>query len=124
MYLCKGMFLGTANLANLCMDEFVNQVKIENDFINFVDEFKYLGIILDNKLTFKNHCDFIVKKISKKLGYLQRISCHLSPWSKLLVYKTIVQPHFEFRSLLFYQVFMKDINRLQKLQNRAMRILF
>jgi len=27
---------------------------------------KYLGIIIDDRLQFKNHCDFIIGKISKK----------------------------------------------------------
>lgn len=88
-----------------------------------MDEFKYLGIILDNKLSFKNHINYIITKISKKIGYLRRIGHHLSSWTKMVIYKTIVQPHFDFCSTIFYQAFITDIDRLQKLQNRGMRTI-
>lgn len=31
-----------------------------------VKEIKYLGVIIDENLNFKKHCDYVLKKMSKK----------------------------------------------------------
>ena len=38
---------------------------------NVVTETKFLGVILDHKLTFKNHIDYISNKIAKCIDYIQ-----------------------------------------------------
>ena len=35
--------------------------------------FKYLGIYIDNSLSFNDHIEYIIKKTSKRLGPLRRI---------------------------------------------------
>lgn len=34
-----------------------------------VDVIKYLGVMIDSKLSFVNHCDYMIKKIGKKLAF-------------------------------------------------------
>jgi len=34
---------------------------------------KYLGIIIDDRLRFTDHCDYVLKKIGKKINFLNRI---------------------------------------------------
>lgn len=41
--------------------------------IERVKNIKYLGIIIDNKLRFEEHCDYMLKKIGKKISFLNRI---------------------------------------------------
>lgn len=82
---------------------------------------KYLGFIIDNRLRMK-HVDYISKKSAKKIGFLARISKNLDFMSRIRVYKTIVAPHFEYCSML-YMCNESKFQRLQKLQNRAMRII-
>ena len=40
-----------------------NAITIENDKIEFVSEFKYLGVMLDSHLNFNEHVSYITKKI-------------------------------------------------------------
>ena len=64
------------------------------------------------------------KKISKKIGVLKRVSWYLSIDSRKLVYNTIVLPHFNnYCSTVLYLANQSDMDRLQKLQNRAMRVI-
>lgn len=43
--------------------------------------------------------------------------------TKIIVYKTIVMPHFNFCATLLYQAFKTNLDDLQLLQNRAMRCI-
>lgn len=96
---------------------------ISGEAINFVNEFKYLGFILDNTLSFNAHFDYIHKKISKKLYFFSRIAQNLTLYSKVTVYNTIIQPHFDFCGSLLYSFDLNKMSALQKLQNRGMRII-
>jgi len=44
------------------------QIRIEMSELEIVSEIKYLGVIIDNKLTWKSHITYIKSKIAKT-GY-------------------------------------------------------
>ena len=96
---------------------------IQGNSLDIVSEIKYLGVIIDSSLSFKRHIDYICKKISKKIGVLRRVSWYLSITSRKLVYNSIILPHFTYCSTILYMANQTDLNRLQKLQNRAMRVI-
>ena len=63
----KGMFVGSGKLKGYngwSVDE--HQILLNNEIVEFVEKFKYLGIMLDNKLNFKYHVEYITSKIRKK----------------------------------------------------------
>jgi len=64
--------------------------------IERVETMKYLGIIIDDKLRFKAHCDYMLKKIGKKTSFLNRIGNFISAYTRCIIYKTIIAPHFEY----------------------------
>lgn len=99
------------------------QLKIENDSIEIVEKHKYLGVIIDKKLKFNYHVDYICKKIAQKVGVLYRSGAYLSQWSRQTIYNTIVLPHFHYASTILYMANCGEQNRLQVLQNRAMRAI-
>lgn len=94
----------------------INQQKIQR-----VTEFKYLGVIIDQHLKFSSHANYVIKKVSKKVYFLCRISSFLSEWSKLLVYKTIIAPHFIYCPTILFMFNNSEFYSLQKIQNKALR---
>lgn len=99
------------------------KISINTKNIEFVTEFKYLGFMVDNCLSFNAHFNYVYKKISKKLYFFSRISNSLSFYSAVTVYNTIILPHFDYCASLMYSFNMNKISALQKLQNRCMRII-
>jgi exonuclease III len=98
-------------------------VCIDGEVLEFVDEIKYLGIVIDSHLNFKSHISYIIKKIGSKINYLSRVGQFLSLWTKILIYKTIISPHFDYCSSILFDMNEENFKKLQKLQNRAMRVI-
>lgn len=98
-------------------------VSINGETIERVYTMKYLGFIIDCRLHLKNHIDYICKKIAKKIGFLARISSKLTPEHRVTIYKTMIAPHFEYCASILSTCNIGEFRRLQKLQNRAMRIV-
>lgn len=98
--------------------------RINNQIIEKVDQIKYLGFIIDKDLKFKTHIDYICKKIGKKIGFFKRVRKQISILTAINIYNTIIKPHFEFGSTILYTCCTAhQLERLQKMQNRAMRII-
>lgn len=99
------------------------KVMLGDDEIERVTKFKYLGIWIDRKLDFKTHAAEVIKKISFKVSYLFRCSPYLSTWAKKTIFNTLILPHFHYCSSILFLLKQNDISRLQKLQNRSMRVI-
>ena len=50
--------------------------KIDGDALQSVDEFKDLGVVIDNKLTFSSHITQMVAKAEQRLFYFSELSVH------------------------------------------------
>lgn len=98
-------------------------IKIENSKIETVDVLKYLGIMINKHLNFREHVKYVIKKISMKVNFLFRIGDSVSPLTRSTIYKSIIAPHFEYCSTIFLNIGITELNLLQKAQNRAMRAI-
>ena len=53
--------------------------------LSIVNEYKYLGVIIDSTLSWEAHVDSVVSKVAKKIGTLRRAGNSLTPSSKTAV---------------------------------------
>lgn len=95
----------------------LSDIRIENVTSN-----KYLGVTIDETLTFKNHINELVKKISSKIGWLSRLRHIVSRQILELTYKVYIQPLFDYACTV-WGCSSSNINAIQRLQNRAARII-
>lgn len=100
-----------------------NKILIDNVEIDLVNEIKYLGLVIDSSLSFKSHLEYICKKINKKLYFFSKIRKNLSVLSAIKIFNVMIRPHFEYCSSILFMFNAEMMNRLQKLQNRGMRII-
>ena len=84
---------------------------------------KYLGIFIDNKLTFNNQTGHIKKKLIKGNCLLAKLQ-HFVPQKLLLIlYNAHIQPFLDYCSLVWSfapKTYLKDISDVQ---NKSMRII-
>ena len=98
-------------------------LKIRDTNIQNVKETKYLGLQIDRHLTWKKHVDTISRKVSRVLGVLKHAKKFLPQNILKNLYISIIEPHFRYCSSVWGCCSTTYINRLQKLQNRAVRII-
>ena len=48
-------------------------IEISNTPLERVNKFKYLGVLLNNTLSWKDHIEYISNKISSSLSYAERV---------------------------------------------------
>ena len=98
-------------------------LKIRDKNIQNVKETKYLGLQIDRHLTWKKHVDTISRKVSRAIGVLKHAKQFLPLNILKNLYRNIVEPHFRYCSSVWGCCSTTDINRPQKLQNMAVRII-
>ena len=84
---------------------------------------KYLGMLVDDKLTWDQHIDYISNKITFNIGILKRIQQFIPMESLLLLYHTLIEPYFRYCSIVWGQCNESLKDRLQRLQNKAARTI-
>ena len=57
---------------------------------------KFLGVHLDEHLTWKYHINFVCKQIAKSIGILSRTRFYLSCKTKLTLYYTLIYPYITY----------------------------
>ena len=79
-------------------------LKVNNNNIESVTEFNFLGVILHSHVTWNKHINHISMKIARSIGILYRLR-NVYPESVLVtIYNTLVLPHFHYCLLLWGSV--------------------
>ena len=114
----KAMFFGTQNRLAKINEE---SLPFEDTSVEIVDQFKYLGLILDCKLTFSKHVEYVCKKVYPKLRTLGRIRQYISTNLAIYMYKSLINPIFAFNDHVYDAMSKKDTAKLQVMQNNCLR---
>ena len=82
-----------------------------------------LGVEIDERMNWENHIDSICKKVASGIGIIKRTKPFVPQETMQNLYDSLVLPYFDYCSPLRdnYGSLQKD--KLQKLQNRAARII-
>lgn len=96
---------------------------IGNKIIERVECLKYLGILIDENLNFNQQIKACIKKASFGTNLLKRNAKSLTFHTKKMIYSAIIQSQFDYCSTLYINCNKTQINELQKIQNRALRII-
>jgi hypothetical protein len=83
---------------------------------------KFLGIRIDEKLSWKSHINDVASKISKNIGIINRLKKFLPSHVLLTLYNCFVLPYLSY-SVLTWGGLPTQCNRLLTLQKRAVRII-
>ena len=66
-------------------------VKLRNSEIERVNSLIFLGIYIDDKLTFKTHIDILSKRVSSSMGVIFRISSYVPTQTLVTLYYSLVK---------------------------------
>ena len=98
-------------------------VVIQQRSINRVSVNKFLGILIDDKLTWKDHITYISSKIVKNISVLNKVKYIFDCQSLKLVYCSLILPYLMYCVEIWGNSYKSNLVILEKLQKRVIRII-
>ena len=99
------------------------EIIINESIIDCVSNTKFLGIILDDKLTLKMHINHIYNKVSKGIGIFLKARKVLGIESLITLYNTLIKPYFNYCIIIWGNTCKTFLKKLETLQKKILRIL-
>ena len=88
-------------------------ISANDEVIEEKEVLRDLGIIVNNNADFNDHVEHICSKVKQKSGWIFRTFKNRKPYFLKVLWKQLVQPHFDYCS----QLMNLNFRNLQKLEN-------
>lgn len=111
------LVFGTDESVNICY----NNVNIPQ-----TRQQKFLGVVLDDKLKFDKHVNYILQNALKGINIMRCLAGVFwgsDPKVLTMIYKSIVRSHFDYSCLAYYNCSPTLLKKLDVTQNTALRII-
>ena len=99
------------------------KISIRNNAIDEVKSTKFLGVIIDDKLKWIEHIQYIKNKISKSIGILIKIRPYLDKVTLRNLYFTFVYPYLIYCVEVWGNAYDKHLDPIIKIQKNSVRII-
>ena len=98
-------------------------IKIQETVIMKVSTVKFLGITLDENLTFKDHVNKVTRNISKSVGVMRRLHCQLSAKAMVKLFYSLVYSHLAYALLAWGRSRSTNADNIKCAHTRACKLL-
>ena len=100
-------------------------LKIKGDEIKFEKQVKFLGMILDQRLTWTKHINYIIDRCNRRLNILRALSG--TDWgtdkkTMTTLYRTLIRSIMEYGSIAYDSASKSTKEMLNAIQSKALRI--
>lgn len=75
------------------------KIKLDGTYLQKVQTAPYLGLLLDEHLTWENHINLIKKKIAPAIGIFYRLAKVLNDVQKKSIYHALINSHLMYMNL-------------------------
>ena len=100
-------------------------VKVKDDLTLVISECKsqkYLGLLVDNKLSFYDHIEYVKKKISKRIGAMYRSKKLLPVKFRKMFANALMLPHFDYLDIIWSRTFKNRLSGLDIIYKKIAKI--
>ena len=110
-------------ITNRINDVNESQLSIGGQHIKRVGFCKFLGIIIDDKLNFKEQIRQVSLKLSKAIGILYKLQHYVPKNTMINLYYTFVYPYLIYCNTIWYSTYPTHLKPIITLQKRIIRII-
>lgn len=101
-------------------------LRIDGEEVAWKSSLKYLGVILDKRLTYKDHTTFVYQKLNKVIKSMYPLINKRSKLiikHKLILFKSIYRPTCTYAAPVWLNCAKTHILSLQRMQNRFLKLI-
>ena len=99
-------------------------IQLGAESISATDQIKFLGLTLDQSLSFKPHINTVLNKLSKSIGVIYRLNQYLPSQTLLMLYYSLIYPYLNYGIESWYNVTTTMSEKVLILQKRAIRSVY
>ena len=96
-------------------------ISMGNVILKRVETVKYLGVMLDHNVTWCDQIEYLSTKLARSAGIFSKLRYYLNTNTLIQMYHALFNSHLQYGILCWGSTFETYLNRLQVLQNRAIR---
>ena len=116
--LVKGPKFNTETTNVNSIEVFMGPHKIEQ-----TETYKYLGVVIDDKLSWKSHIENLCSKLSEVCGVLSKVRHYLDRKSLMLIYNSLFESRLRYGLIGWGTAPEYLLNKLRVIQNKALRFI-
>jgi hypothetical protein len=100
-----------------------NALRFDNHTVKRVNEVRYLGVVIDDKLCWKSHIDYVRDKVAKGVGMIKMCYSCLPKQCMLAVYHSFVLPFLQYGIVFWGTTYSTYLLPLLVLQKHSIRLI-
>ena len=104
--------------SNIKIELHIGDKEIEEVFVT-----KFWGVLMDNKLNWKEHICMIKSKLAKSNVIIYRASKYLDTFSLKMLYCSLFMPYLSYCTEIWGKIYITYINSLYLLQKKVVRTM-
>ena len=98
--------------------------KIGGEKLKQVNEYRYLGILVDNQLNFQSYRQNLINNVNYKLMFFKKIRQFITTEAAIIIYKGTILPIIEYADFIFDYNIKYTNKKIQSLQNQGLYTVF
>ena len=102
---------------------FVPKIHIDSHPIHQVSNTKFLGVYIDEHLTWQTHINYIAGKVSRGTGILKKAKKYLNKSTLHLLYYTFIYPYLGYCNIIWGNTYSTYLTKLLVLQKKIVRLI-
>ena len=85
---------------------------------------KYLGVLLDETMSFNHHISYICTRIARNNGIISKLRHYLTLLQMKQIYYSLIYPYISYAILAWGSAYKTHIDKIQVKQNHSARLIF
>ena len=98
-------------------------LKIDKKAINENNHIKYLGIVMDCHLNWKQHITLVSQKIGRGIGIMYRLRHYINPQTLKSIYYSLIYSHLVYAIQVWGTASENELKKILTLQKKAVRMM-
>lgn len=99
-------------------------IKLNDTTLEVVPTYRYLGILLDQRLDYEKHINYVKLRISQRHYVLRKIRWSIGFREALLIFKSCILPYQDIGDVFYSGATIERMKGLQTAQNKCLRTIY